>query len=138
MVIIEFLMQDKPDKIRFLEEIFLPTNNNMDVVLKMLFLAFSNTNIQFNTESFTQRTYNIVEALLIAKQMELINKYKFAKVAWDKNSKMILVHVAALKSPELTIHDFQVSLLTILQQDKASAKIPLEQIDYNNVFFLIQ
>ena len=51
----------------------------MEIVLGMAFLTFSNANIQLDTESFTWKSYNAVEALLIARQIELIDKHKFAK-----------------------------------------------------------
>lgn len=39
--------------------------------------------------------------------MELINKKKFAKAALNKNFTTFIVHVAALKAPEMTIYPSQ-------------------------------
>ena len=61
------------------EETFLLADTSMEVILEMSFLVLSNANIQFDIESFTWRFYNIAEALPIARRIELINKYKFAK-----------------------------------------------------------
>lgn len=55
MVIAGFSIQDKSNRIRFLEKSFLIADTRIDVDFKMLFLAFSNANIKFNTESFTLR-----------------------------------------------------------------------------------
>lgn len=40
-------------KIRFFQETFLLANIMIDIVLEMLFLTFSNANIQFDIKSFT-------------------------------------------------------------------------------------
>lgn len=64
----------------------------------MLFLTFSKTNIQFAEKKFICRFYTIVKALLIIKQIDLINKKKFAKLALDKNFETFIVHVAVLAS----------------------------------------
>ena len=67
MVIAGFSIQDKTGKIRFFEETFLLADTSMEVVLGMLFLALSNANIQFDTESFTWRSYHAAKALLTAR-----------------------------------------------------------------------
>ena len=51
----------------------------MEIVLGIALLTLSNANIQLDTESFIWRSYNAVETLLIARQIELIDKHKFAK-----------------------------------------------------------
>ena len=53
MLIAGFSILDKMGKIRFFEETFLLAETSMKVVLGMSFLALSNTDIQFDTESFT-------------------------------------------------------------------------------------
>lgn len=53
IVLARFLIQDRLRKIRFFKEIFLLDNTSIEIVLEMSFLALSNANIQFNTESFT-------------------------------------------------------------------------------------
>ena len=55
---------------------------------------------------------------------------------------MFIVHVAALKTPKMTIHPLQAIQViggksvqfTALQQEKAPTKIPPEYADYANVF----
>lgn len=53
MTIARFSVQNKLDKIRFFKGIFLLADTSMKAVLKMPFLTFSNTDIQFDTESLT-------------------------------------------------------------------------------------
>ena len=83
MVIAGFLIQDKTGKIQFFEKTFLLADTSIEVVLGMPFLALSNADIQFDTESFTWRSYSAAEALPTTRRIELINKHEFAKAALD-------------------------------------------------------
>lgn len=65
----------------FFEKIFLLANTNMQIVLGMFFLSFSNIDIHFDTKEFTKRTYTTTKAIPIARHVEFIDKYKFAKLA---------------------------------------------------------
>lgn len=47
MVLAGFSVSNKLEKVWFFEKTFLLANTNMEVVLKMFFLIFSNANIQF-------------------------------------------------------------------------------------------
>ena len=58
-----FLFQDSLERVRFFEKTFLLVDTSMEVVLRMLFLAFSNAEFQFGVEKFTWRAYTIAEAL---------------------------------------------------------------------------
>ena len=116
----------------------------MEVVLGMPFLAFSNADIQFDTKSLTWRSYSAAKALLTTRQMELIDKQDFAKVALDENSETFVVHVAALGVSGATevagmpIHPDQANQVQVaaLQQDKALTEILPGYADYANVFSL--
>lgn len=46
----------------------------MKIILGILFLSLSNTNMQFGTKKLTWRFYNTTAALLIISQVELIDK----------------------------------------------------------------
>ena len=61
----------------------------------MLFLTFSNADVQFLEKELTWRSYTTAEALPTTKQVEPINKKKFAKVTLDENSKIFVIHVAS-------------------------------------------
>ena len=134
MAIAGFSIQDKLGRARFFEETFLLADTSMEVVLGMPFLALSNADIQFDTESFTWRSYSTAEALPTTRRVELIDKHEFAKAALDENSETFVVHVAALEALELAIHPFRAPMLAALQQDKAPTEIPSEYIDYADVF----
>ena len=68
----------------------------MEVVLGMLFLTFSNADVQFEKKELSWRFYTIAEVLPTTKQVELINKKEFTKTALDEKSETFVVHVAFL------------------------------------------
>ena len=117
-----------------MEETFLLADTSIEVVLGMPFLALSNADIQFDTESFTWRSYSAAEALPTTRRVELIDKHEFAKAALDENSETFVVHVAALEALEPAVHPSQAPLLAALQQDKTLMEIPSEYADYADVF----
>ena len=104
MAIAGFSIQDKSGRARFFEETFLLADTSMEVVLGMSFLSLSNADVQFDTGNLTWRTYSTAEALPTTRRVELIDKYKFARAALDKNSETSVVHVAVLEALELAIH----------------------------------
>lgn len=97
MVTIEFLVHNKLSKAQFFEETFLLARTSMEVVLEMPFLFFNNINLQFGARELIWRTYTIAKAILIARQVKLINKHNFAKVSLDENSKTFKVYVTSLE-----------------------------------------
>lgn len=50
MVLVIFSLEDSLEKVRFFKESFLLTNTNIEVVLEMLFLVFSNADFWFYLE----------------------------------------------------------------------------------------
>lgn len=80
--------------------------------------------------------------MLIAWQVELIDKHKFGKTALDKTSETFVLYVRALKiSPKMTIHAFWAGLilqkiiqLAVLQYNKVSTKISPQNKDLADVF----
>ena len=106
----------------------------MEVVLGMPFLTLSHADIQFDTESFTWRSYSAAKVLRTTRRVELIDKHKFAKAALDKNSETFVVHVVALKALEPAVYLFRATLLATIQQEKAPIEIPPEYIDYADIF----
>ena len=114
MVIARFSIQNKMHKIRFFEETFLLANISINIILEMSFLTFSNISIQFHTESFIWKSYSIAKTLLIARLVELIDKYKFAITALDKDFEIFIVYIAALKVLEPVVYPFRVPILAAL------------------------
>ena len=91
-------MEDKLDSTQFFQKLFLLTNTNMEVVLKMLFLIFSNADIQFAEKILIWRSYTAAEALPTTKWVKLIDKRKFAKATLVSEFKTFLVHIIALEA----------------------------------------
>lgn len=112
----------------------------------MFFLSFINANLQFDTKKLTWKTYTTTKAIPITKQIELINKHKFAKMALDKISNTFVMYVTALETPsEITIYLSQVAQVPILQKvtqlaalqwDKVPIKISAKYAHYTDIFSL--
>ncbi len=109
-------------------------NTSMEVVLRILFLALSNADIQFSAEELTWRTYTVAEALPITSWVEFIDKRKFAKAALNKNSKTFVIYVLALAVAESSIHPFQTAQIAALLWNKVLTEIPVKYFDYADVF----
>lgn len=78
-------------------------DTSIKVVLEILFLSFSNADIEFvELEKLTGRSYTITKALLTTSWVELIDKKKLAKAALDENFETFVVHISALEA--ITIH----------------------------------
>lgn len=75
---------------------FILANISMKIELKIFCLTFSNANIQFNKYKLTWRSYTTTKALLIIKQVEIIDKKTFAKAILDKNIKTFVIYVISL------------------------------------------
>lgn len=106
MISAVFLLQDNLRRVWVFEETFLLADISMKVVVGMSFLALSNADIRFGTQSLIQRSYTTIELLLITNKIELINKWEFAKAALDENFEIFVVHIAALET--IPIHSFKV------------------------------
>lgn len=104
----EFLVHNKRDKYEFFKKAFLLTDTNVNVVLRMAFLFFSNANLQFSIREPIKKIYTASETILIVRQVKLIDKQKFAKMALDEISKTFVIYVVTIKiSSRITIHIFQ-------------------------------
>lgn len=80
--------------------------------------------------------------MLITKQIELINKKSFTKIALNKKSKTFIVHVTNLDTLEMTIHFLQIVqiingnpiYIAALKQNEASTKVFIKYLDFLNIF----
>ena len=136
MVMAGFQVVDKLGRARFFQESFLLAETSMEVVLGMLFLAFSNANIQFAEKELIWRSYTAAEALATTKWVELINKKKFAKAALDEESETFVVYIAALEAPlaGMAIYYSRAAQILALIQDKPPTKVPPKYANYADVF----
>lgn len=98
MALAGFSIQDKSGGIWFFKKKFSLADTSMKLVLEIIFLAFNNVNIQFDAQSFTWRLYTAAKALLTARQVEMIDKDKFAMAALNENIKTYVIYVATLKA----------------------------------------
>ena len=123
-------MEDKLRRARFFQETFLLANISTEVVLGMPFLILNNANVQFVKKELTRRFYTTAEALLTIKQVEFINKKKFAKAALDKSFETFIAYMTSLVliSAHLDKKAQIVSLLT------KKIKIPNKYSDFVNIF----
>lgn len=64
ITIVEFLIENKFEKGSFFEEIFLLVDINIEVILKISFLSFTNANIKFvESNTLISRFYNTIKVL---------------------------------------------------------------------------
>lgn len=70
----------------------------IEVVLRIFFLFFSNTDINFSeARKLIWEFYTTLEVLPTTNRVELIEKPKFAKLALNENSEIFLVYVVVLE-----------------------------------------
>ena len=105
IVIASFLILDKQNRIWFFQKTFLLTNTTIEVVPRILFLTFSNANIQFAEKKPTWRFYTTKKALSSTQKIELINKEKLAKAALNENIEVFMVYISFLSlGSKITIY----------------------------------
>lgn len=108
----------------------------MEVVLKMVFLSFTNIDIEFaELETLTWRSYTSAEALSIINQVKYIDKKKFAKIVLNENSETFVVYIVALEA-KMSINPSLTAQIAILQQDKARTKVLIKYFDYTDIFLI--
>ena len=62
----------------------------------MLFLTLNNSDIQFVEKILISKSYTNTKVLPTTKQVELINKKRFAKMTLKENSETFVVHMGFL------------------------------------------
>ena len=127
MVILGFQMIDKLDRAWFFKETFLLANTSIEVILEILSLTFSNTDVQFIDKELTWRSYIIEKALSTTRQVELINKKEFAKTVLDGNAEAFIMHIVSFTLKK-TIHLAQKGQIALLLPEKVT--IPAEYINF--------
>lgn len=71
------------------------------MILDMLFLIINNANILFIEQELIWRSSTLIEALLITKQIEIVDKNEFIKAMLDKNIEAFVIYIASLISKTL-------------------------------------
>ena len=98
MMLVGFSVQNKLEKVWFLDETFILADISMEVVLEMSFCTLPDINVQFVEKKLKWKSYTTAKALPITKRVELIDKQKFATTALDKNTKTFVIHVIILSA----------------------------------------
>ena len=131
IVLTSFQVEDKLEKIRFFQETFLLADINVEEVLGILFLTFSNADIQFVKKELTWRSYTNAKTLLTTKWVELINNKEFAKAVLDEKFKTFVVYVASLNLTPGIYSDKAAQLASLLTKD---VRILDKYSDFADVF----
>ena len=118
IVIAGFQVQDKFGKDRFFQETILVADTSVEVILKMLFLAFSKVEGNFAEKELTWKAYTIAEALPTTQNIQIISLKEFAKAALDLDQEAFMVHVASLFS-SMEVHPDQGVQVATLIADEA-------------------
>ena len=103
MVIADFQIKDKGGRPRYFQETFLVVDTKFEVVLGMLFLKISNTDIAFDKGTLTWKSYTTIRALPTTKQVQLVDSMEFVIAALDADSKTFVLHVAIRERKEMAI-----------------------------------
>lgn len=69
MVLSNFQVEDKQEKIRFFQKAFLMANTSIEVVLEIFFLALNKIEINFADQKLNCKTYTLNKALPMTKQV---------------------------------------------------------------------
>ena len=101
------------------------------MILRILFLIFSNADIQFAKKELTSKFYTTAKALPTFYQAELINKKEFAKAALNEDIKIFLVYVASL-TLKITIHLAREAQIVLFITEKVT--VPAKYLDFADVF----
>lgn len=97
MGLARFFFLDSLKKGQFFEEKFFLPKTSMEMVLEILFLAFSNVDIKFNAKKPNWRKDTILKIMPIAKKIEQIDKHKFIEGNFDKVLQIFIVYMTVLE-----------------------------------------
>ena len=81
MVIADFQVQDKFEKARFFQETFLMADTSVEIVLRMLFLAFSKVKLDIAERKLIWKAYTIAKVFSTTKKVHIIGLKIFTKAA---------------------------------------------------------
>ena len=138
IVVAAFSVEDKANRVRFFEEIFLVVNVSPKVVLGILFFTLSDTDVDFSVWELWWRIYTTKEVLPTTRRVELIGKKEFAAAIFDLEHETYIVHVASLSSTPLVtfldVHPSQEPQISGLIAKEAPIKVSAKYLDFVDVF----
>lgn len=136
MVVIAFLVTDKVNWERFVEETFLLANVSPEVVIRIFFLTLNGANINYLDWELWWRTYTTKKALLTTKHVKLVEKKDFAVAALDLEYKTFIVHIVSLSSTLLDVYPSCRAQISGLIAKKAPTKVSDKYVNFADVFSL--
>ena len=104
MVIADFQMEDKANRLRFFQEIFLVADTKSEMILGIPFLKISNADVSFGKGTLMWKTYTTNKALPTTKQVQIIDKKNFVIVALDTDNETFVIHVAIRERKGMPVH----------------------------------
>lgn len=113
MILAVFFLKNKLAQVWFFEETWLLADIGIKKIIEMHFLSLSHANIWFDeVKGLTLKNYNIIPALRITENVELINKAKFARTSLDQTSEISIVSMAVLQATTIYLsRETQISAL---------------------------
>ena len=134
MVITNFQVEDKGNRPRFFQKTILVANTKFEMILGMLFLKISNTNVVFGKETLIWKFYATNKALSTTNQVQLVDPKKFVIAALDTDSKTFIIYVVIWKQKKMPMYFKKQAQVRALLFDKTPTEVPAEYFDYSNVF----
>lgn len=95
IVFASYQVKKKLGHIQYFQKTFLLNDISIEIMLKMTFLVFSSVKIPFVEKKITQQFYTLAKTFTTTKQVELINKNKFTKIALNQKSSIFMIYVKA-------------------------------------------
>ena len=127
-------MENKANRPRFFQEIFLVADTKFEMILGMPFLKISNADVSFGEGTLTWKTYTTNEALPTTERVQIVDPKEFVIAALDVDSETFVVHVAIREREEMPVHSKRQAQVRALLFDEAPTEVPAEYFDYSNVF----
>lgn len=109
----------------------------MNIALSIPFFTLSNAEINFVSQELSWKLFTIAKALLITKQIELIEKKMFLAISLNLNEEIFLIHVAA-PSLNSEIYPFYRVQLAFFFVNDAFTVVFSEYADFIDVYFLAE
>ena len=104
MVIADFQVEDKVNKPKFFQKIFLVIDIKFEVILGIPFLKISNIDMLFDEKILMWKSYTTNKVIPTIKQVQLIDPKKFVIAALDADSKTFVVQMAIKKQEKIIIN----------------------------------
>ncbi len=135
MIVFTFSVSDKDGRERFFVESFLLVEVKPDIVLEIPFLTINNADVDFQARDLQWRSYTTGDVFPITRQVELIEKKKFALAALDLEHEVFIVYIAALSiDSDDEVHPLKKAQIAHLKTNEAFAKVSSEFADFENIF----